>query len=130
MTPRLEWRPAKHNQITLPQLDSEVVNLTGLAENKGLIVSNGKRIVCSKKTGSRLYSRIKEKDRGPQFTRGVSPQDIIVLGKKIAAGQLTHEKILDKMNIMRLIGHYNKDHRPPSNSGNVWLPVILKPKTV
>src|SRR3954468_8296614 len=33
------------------QLDSEVVNLTGLAENKGLIVSNGKRIVCNKKTG-------------------------------------------------------------------------------
>src|SRR3954447_26330133 len=51
MTPRLEWRPAQHNQITLPQLDSEVVNPTGLAENKGLIVSNGKRIVCSKKTG-------------------------------------------------------------------------------
>src|SRR3954470_22819080 len=51
MTPRLEWRPAQHNQITLPQLDSEVVNLTGLAENKGLIVSNGKRIVCNKKTG-------------------------------------------------------------------------------
>ena len=51
MTPRLEWRPAQHNQITLPQLDSDVVNPTGLAENKGLIVSNGKRIVCSKKTG-------------------------------------------------------------------------------
>src|SRR4051812_48127016 len=118
MTPRLEWRPAEHNQITLPQLDSEVVNLTGLAENKGLIVSNGKRIVCNKKTGktgSGLYSNIKEKDRGPQFTRGVSPQDNIVLGKQITAGQLTHEKILDKINTMRLIGHYNKDHRPPSN---------------
>src|SRR3954470_5707007 len=51
MTPRFEWRPAQHNQITLPQLDSEVVNLTGLAENKGLIVSNGKRIVCNKKIG-------------------------------------------------------------------------------
>src|SRR3954470_11247994 len=51
MTPRLEWRPAQHNQITLPQLDSEVVNLTGLAENKGLIISSGKRIVCNKKTG-------------------------------------------------------------------------------
>src|SRR3954452_17947496 len=49
MAPRLKYRPAQHNQITLPQLDSEVVNLTGLAENKGLIVSNGKRIVCSKK---------------------------------------------------------------------------------
>src|SRR3954454_20088417 len=51
MAPRLKLRPAQHNQITLPQLDSEVVNLTGLAENKALIVSNGKRIVCSKKTG-------------------------------------------------------------------------------
>src|SRR3954464_5760783 len=95
MTTRLEWRPAQHNQITLPQLDSEVVNPTGLAENKGLIVSNGKRIVCSKKTGkqenSRLYSSNKEKDRGPQFTRGVSPQDNTVLGKQITAGQLTHE---------------------------------------
>src|SRR3954468_9970315 len=40
---------------------------------------------------SRLYSNIKEKDRGPQFTRGVSPQDNIVLGKQITAGQLTHE---------------------------------------
>src|SRR3954470_4402183 len=91
MTPRLEWRPAQHNQITLPQLDSEVVNLTGLAENKGLIVSYGKRIVCNKKTGSGLYRKIKEKDRGPQFTRGVSPQDNTVLGKQITARQLTHE---------------------------------------
>src|SRR3954449_4219196 len=119
MRPRLEWRPAQHNQITLPQLDSEVVNLIGLAENKGLIVSNGKRIVCSKKTGkqekSRLYSNNKEKDRDPQFTRGVSPQDNIVLGKQITTGKLTYDKVLDKMNIMRLIGQYNKDHRPPSN---------------
>src|SRR3954464_8792794 len=115
MTPRLEWRPAQHNQITLPQLDSEVVNLTGLAENKGLIVSNGKRIVCSNKTGSRVYSKIKEKDRGPQFTSGVSPQDNIVLGKQITAGKLTYDKLLDKTNNMRLIGQYNKDHRPPSN---------------
>ena len=38
-----------------------------------------------------MYSNIKEKDRGPQFTRGVSPQDNIVLGKQITAGQLTHE---------------------------------------
>src|SRR3954469_25128713 len=116
MTQWLKLRPAQHNQITLPQLDSEVVNPTGLAENKGLTISNGKRIVCNRKTGSRLYSNIKEKDRGPQFTRGVSPQDNIVLGKQITAGQLTHEKILDKMNIMRLIGHYNKDHRPPSTA--------------
>jgi len=40
-----------------------------------------------------------------------------MLGKQITAGQLTIEKaqqvhILDKMNTMRLIGHYNKDHRP------------------
>jgi hypothetical protein len=35
----------------LPQLDSEVVNPTGLAENKGLIVSNGKRMLAVKKTG-------------------------------------------------------------------------------
>src|SRR3954451_3992586 len=91
MAPRLKKRSAQHNQITLPQLDSEVVNPTGLAENKGLIVSNGKRIVCKRKTGSRLYSDNKEKDRGPQFTRGVSPQDNTVLGKQITAGQLTHE---------------------------------------
>src|SRR3954447_11360400 len=94
MTPRLEWRPAQHNQITLPQLDSEVVNLTGLAENKGLIVSNGKRIVCNKKTGKQevdCIARLKRKDRGSQFTRGVSPQDNTVLGKQIKARQLTHE---------------------------------------
>ena len=40
----------KHNQITLPQLDSEVVNPTSLAENKGLIVSSGKRLFAVKKT--------------------------------------------------------------------------------
>ena len=51
MAPRLKQRPAQHNQITLAQLDSEVVNPTGLAENKGLIVLNGNRIVCNKKTG-------------------------------------------------------------------------------
>ena len=38
-----------------------------------------------------MYSNIKEKDRGPQFTSGVSPQDNIVLGKQITAGQLTHK---------------------------------------
>ena len=93
MAPSLKQRPAQHNQITLPQLDSEVVNPTGLAENKGLIVSNGKRMLAVKKTGSnRLYSNNKEKDRGPQFTRGVSPQDNTVLGKQITAEQLTIEK--------------------------------------
>ena len=55
-----------------------------------------KEDVCSKenrKTGSnRLYSNNKEKDRGPQFTRGVSPQDNKVMGKQITAGQLTIEK--------------------------------------
>ena len=35
----------------MPQLDSEVVNPTGLAENKGLIVSNGKRMLAVKETG-------------------------------------------------------------------------------
>ena len=50
MTPRLRWRLAQHNQITLPQLDSEVVNPTGLAENKGLIVSNGRRLFAVSKT--------------------------------------------------------------------------------
>src|SRR3954471_14230588 len=66
MTPRLEWRPAQHNQITLPQLDSEVVNPTGLAEYKGLIVSNGKRIVCNKKTGKQevgCIARLKRRTR-------------------------------------------------------------------
>ena len=92
MAPRLKQRPAQHNQITLPQLDNEVVNPTGLAENKGLIVSNRKRMLAVKKTGcSRLYSNNKEKDRGPQFTRGVSPQDNTSLGKQITAGQLTIE---------------------------------------
>ena len=38
-----------------------------------------------------MYSNNKEKDRGPQFTRGVSPQDNKVLGKQITAGQLTIE---------------------------------------
>ena len=38
-----------------------------------------------------MYSNNKEKDRGPQFTRGVSSQDNTVLGKQITAGQLTHE---------------------------------------
>ena len=38
-----------------------------------------------------LYSNNKEKDRGPPFTRGVSPQDNKVLGKQITAGQLTIE---------------------------------------
>ena len=92
MAPRLKQRPAQHNQITLPQLDSEVVNPTGLAENKGLIVSNGKRMFAVKKTGSsKLYSNNKEKDRGPRFTRGVSAQDNTVLGKQSTAGKLTHE---------------------------------------
>ena len=50
MAPRLRWRSAQHNQITLSQLESEVVNPTGLAENKGLIVSNGKRLFAVKKT--------------------------------------------------------------------------------
>ena len=45
----MRWRPAQHNQITLPQLDSEVFNPTGLAENKGLIVSNRKRLFTVKK---------------------------------------------------------------------------------
>ena len=39
-----------------------------------------------------MYSNNKEKDRDPQFTRGVSPQDNTVLGKQITAGQLTIEK--------------------------------------
>lgn len=39
-----------------------------------------------------LYSNNKRKYRGPQFTRGVSPQDNKVLGKQITAGQLTIEK--------------------------------------
>ena len=50
MTPRFEMETC-HNQITLPQLDSEVVNPTSLAENKGLIVSSGKRLFVVKKTG-------------------------------------------------------------------------------
>ena len=75
MAPRLRWRSAQHNQITLPQLDSEVVNPTGLAENKGLIVSNGKRLFAVKKIVKQEAVdciAIIIKDRGPQFTRGVS----------------------------------------------------------
>ena len=53
-----------------------------------------KEDVCSKENrkteSSRLYSNNKEKDRGPQFTRGVSPQYNTVLGKQITAGQLTN----------------------------------------
>jgi hypothetical protein len=50
-------------------------------------------MLAVKKTGNnRLYSNNKRKDRGPQFTRGVSPQDNKVLGKQITAGQLTIEK--------------------------------------
>ena len=82
----------------MPQLDSEVVNPTSLAENKGLIVSNGKSLFTVKKTGkqetisSRLYRNSKETDRCPQFTRGVSPQDNKVLDKQITAVQLTIDK--------------------------------------
>ena len=39
-----------------------------------------------------MYRNNKEKDRGPQLTRGVSPQDNKVLGKQITVGQLTIEK--------------------------------------
>ena len=79
MAPRLRWRHAQHNQITLPQLDSEVVNPTGFAENKGLIVSSGKRLFVVKETVKQeavdcIAIIKKKKDRGPQFTRGVSPQ--------------------------------------------------------
>ena len=35
----------------MPQLDSEVVNPTGLTEKKGLIVLNGKRMLAVKETG-------------------------------------------------------------------------------
>ena len=45
-----------------------------------------------KTVNSRLYSNNKENDRGPQFTRGVSPQDNKVLSKQITVGQLTIEK--------------------------------------
>ena len=69
MAPRLRWRSAQHNQITLPQLDSEVVNPTDLAKNKGLIVSNGKRLFAVKKTVKQeavdCIAIIKRKDRSP-----------------------------------------------------------------
>ena len=52
-----------------------------------------KEMLAVKKTeNNMLYSNNKRKDRGPQFTRGVSPQDNKVLGKQITAGQLTIEK--------------------------------------
>src|SRR3954471_12056977 len=37
-----------NNQNTLPQLFSEVVNLTGFVEHKGLTVLCGRRTVCRK----------------------------------------------------------------------------------
>jgi hypothetical protein len=64
---------------------SEVVNLTGLAKNKGLNIYCEKRCLLAvnekgtmfavKETGvcSRLYYQCKRMDQGPQFTRGVSP---------------------------------------------------------
>ena len=80
-----------------------------------------KEMIAVKKTeNNRLYSNNKRKDRGPQFTRGVSPQDNKMLGKQITSGnwQLrrhTNMQIHGKMNNMRLAGHYNKDHGPSSN---------------
>lgn len=49
-------------------------------------------LAVKKTVNSRLYSNNKEKDRDPQFTRAVSPQDNKMLGKQITAGQLTIEK--------------------------------------
>src|SRR3954462_11889819 len=48
--PASEQRGNLHtnNQDTLPQLFSEVVNLTGFSEHKGLTILCGRRIVCSK----------------------------------------------------------------------------------
>ena len=69
--------PAQHNQSTLPQLNSEVVNLTGLLKTKRLTYRM-ENDVCLHKTVenndcSRLYFRCKRMYRGPQFTSGVSP---------------------------------------------------------
>ena len=62
------WRPAQHNHRTLSPTCDEVVNLTGFAENKGLNISNGKKLkfVESKHKAvkdCRLY--VKDKDRDP-----------------------------------------------------------------
>ena len=129
MTPRLRWRPAQHNQITLSQLDSEVVNPTGLAENKGLIVSNGSRLFAVKKTEKQeavdCIAIIKRRT-GVHSSLEVSLHKTIWCWvNKLQPGnwQLrkhTKMQILDKMNTMRLIGHYNKDHRPPIQL-HLWL---------
>ena len=69
--------PAQHNQTTLPQRNSEVVNLTGLLKTKDYAysVENDVCLQRMKKNNdcSRLYFRCKRMDRGPQFTSGVSP---------------------------------------------------------
>ena len=41
---------------------------------------------------SRLYSDVKELDRGPQFTSGVSPIRNSMLGEQITVGQLTNKE--------------------------------------
>jgi hypothetical protein len=81
----------------LPQLDSEVVNPTGFAENKGLIVSSGKRLFAVKKTVKQeavdCIAIIKRRRTGVHSSLEVSlHKDNKVLGKQITAGQLTIEK--------------------------------------
>ena len=49
-------------------------------------------LAVKKTENSGFYSNNKRKDRGLQFTRGVSLQDNKVLGKQITAGQLIIEK--------------------------------------
>ena len=54
----------QHNQAILPQRNSEVVNLTGLAENKGLEARCGKRcllVVNGKKQGIAIVCFIRVK---------------------------------------------------------------------
>ena len=82
---------------SFPQRNSEVVNLTGLAENKGLEAHCGKRCLLAVNGKDRelqlfVLSGLR-KDRGPQFTSGVSPKKINnMLGEQITAGQLTNKE--------------------------------------
>ena len=85
----------KHS--ALPQRNSEVVNLTGLAETKGLEAQCRKGSLLSVNGKNRelqlfVLSGLR-KHRGPQCTRGVSLEKIHnMLGKQITAGQLTNKE--------------------------------------
>ena len=75
--------------------NSQVVNLTGLAENKGLDVLCGKWCLFAMNKREQWFAvgslSILRIDRGPRFTSAVSPKNNM-LGKQITTGQLTNKE--------------------------------------